>query len=105
MLKLLVPFGIKLKTKLSKCNSILARKIGEAIPILNYKGVYSLSYKQLLDWAILDTFDMFSPKYDQPQDIEDVREWFKKQTYQKVRLNLAATELLGEELKLRREKL
>ena len=48
---------------------------------------------------------MFSPKYDQPQDIEDVREWFKKQTYQKVRLNLAATELLGEELKLRREKL
>jgi hypothetical protein len=31
----------------------------------------------LREWAILDTFDMLSPRYDAPQTLENVREWFR----------------------------
>ncbi|MDT4969324.1 MAG: hypothetical protein QOJ64_4061 [Acidobacteriota bacterium] len=37
------------------------------IPIANYANERSLSRQQRYDWAILDTFDMLSPQYDQPQ--------------------------------------
>jgi hypothetical protein len=37
-----------------------------------------LPYQQLKDLCVLDTFDMFSPEYDQPQKISTVAEWFKK---------------------------
>jgi SAM-dependent methyltransferase len=33
---------------------------------------------QLREWAILDTFDMFSPEHDHPQRIENVAEMFRK---------------------------
>jgi len=46
------------------------------IPVSNYKGKYPLSSAQLLEWSILDTFDMLSPQFDQPQRIKDVKGWF-----------------------------
>ena len=45
-----------------------------AIPVANYVHERTLSPQQRYDWAILDTFDMLSPQYDQPrtqQEIED----------------------------------
>ncbi len=36
----------------------------------------SLDDKARREWIILDTFDMFSPAYDQPQKIETVKRWF-----------------------------
>jgi len=38
-----------------------------AIPVANYVNESALSWRQRYDWAILDTFDMLSPQYDQPQ--------------------------------------
>ena len=37
-----------------------------------------LSKEQLRELCVLDTFDMFSPEYDNPQKIETVVNWFKK---------------------------
>lgn len=37
-----------------------------------------LDSKQRMEWAILDTFDMFSPKYDNPQKLDKVVDMFKK---------------------------
>jgi SAM-dependent methyltransferase len=51
-------------------------KLRYLIPVANYDGVYSLSERQLLEWAILDTFDMFGPRYDQPQTLDTLRQWF-----------------------------
>jgi len=34
-----------------------------------------LSYKELREWVVLDTFDMFSPEYDNPQKISIVKKW------------------------------
>jgi SAM-dependent methyltransferase len=37
-----------------------------AIPVANYVHETTLTPQQRYDWAILDTFDMLSPQYDQP---------------------------------------
>jgi 2-polyprenyl-3-methyl-5-hydroxy-6-metoxy-1,4-benzoquinol methylase/uncharacterized protein YbaR (Trm112 family) len=38
-----------------------------AIPVANYVNEPTLTPQQRYDWAILDTFDMLSPQYDQPR--------------------------------------
>jgi SAM-dependent methyltransferase len=38
----------------------------------------NLTEQQIREWCVLDTFDMFSPQFDQPQRIETVTAWFKK---------------------------
>jgi ubiquinone/menaquinone biosynthesis C-methylase UbiE/uncharacterized protein YbaR (Trm112 family) len=42
------------------------------IPVANYVHERSLSRRQRYEWAVLDTFDMLSPQYDQPQTQHDV---------------------------------
>jgi hypothetical protein len=42
------------------------------IPVANYVDADDLSMRQRYQWAILDTFDMFAPAYDQPQREGDV---------------------------------
>jgi len=45
-----------------------------AIPVANYVQEKTLTPRQRFVWAILDTFDMLSPQYDQPrtqQEVED----------------------------------
>lgn len=50
------------------------------IPVAYHKGFLShsdnLTYEQLLEWSILDTFDKFAPKYDKPKSIGTIRKWF-----------------------------
>lgn len=50
------------------------------IPIVDIYGTLpkNLTKEQLKEWCILDTFDMFSPEYDQPQKVSTVVNWFKK---------------------------
>ena len=44
------------------------------IPVANYVHERSLTRKQRYEWAILDTFDMLSPQYDQPPTKEEVEQ-------------------------------
>lgn len=44
------------------------------IPYANYVHLKELSMKQRYEWAVLDTFDMLSPAYDQPLNEYEVRE-------------------------------
>lgn len=37
-----------------------------------------LSESEKREWAVLDTFDMFSPEFDNPQRIEDVEDMFRR---------------------------
>ena len=51
------------------------------IPIVDIYGTLpykNLNEQELREWCILDTFDMFSPEYDQPQKLGTVVNWFKK---------------------------
>ncbi len=54
------------------------RRINWGLLVVDYRGVYPLSEAHLLEWAILDAFDMLSPTYDNPQAIETVRAWFQE---------------------------
>ena len=52
------------------------QRLGDAIPVLSYKGIHPLSHQQIKEWALLDTFDMLATKYDYPQTIDSVKRWF-----------------------------
>lgn len=56
---------------------VLGRRLRHMIPVVNYTGIYPLSDEQLREWALLDTFDMWAPAYDQPQTMATVRRWFQ----------------------------
>jgi SAM-dependent methyltransferase len=48
------------------------------LPLVDLRTIprSELSDAQFRDWVILDTFDMFSPKYDNPQRVKDVAAMF-----------------------------
>lgn len=54
--------------------------VNRFIPICDIDGTMpkSVSNKQLRELCVLDTFDMFSPEYDNPQKISTVVSWFGK---------------------------
>lgn len=42
----------------------------------NYEDALPRSLHQQNEWAVLGTFDLLAPTYDQPQDGETPRAWF-----------------------------
>lgn len=50
------------------------------IPICDFTSTFpaNLTKEQIREWCILDTFDMFSPVYDQPQKVASVKTWFEQ---------------------------
>ena len=72
-----VDWMIKTSRFLSK---IKLNKLNRFLPLCDIDGTMpkNLPYQQLRDLCVLDTFDMFSPEYDQPQKISTVVDWFKK---------------------------
>lgn len=56
------------------------------LPVCDIDGTLpkNLTAEQLREWCVLDTFDMFSPEYDQPQRLSTVVRWFNKYGMQKI---------------------
>jgi hypothetical protein len=56
----------------------MGRIVNRFIPVCGIKGTLpkNLTKQELREWVVLDTFDMFSPQYDNPQKLETVRNWF-----------------------------
>lgn len=73
----LVPMLLPVSVGLGRI-PVVGRQLRHVIPIANYDGVLPLSAAQVRDWAVLDTFDMLSPTYDQPQRAETLREWCRE---------------------------
>jgi SAM-dependent methyltransferase len=49
------------------------------LPVVDQRTLpKGLSRKERREWTVLDTFDMFSPKYDNPQRISAVAEMFRR---------------------------
>ena len=72
-----IDWMIKVQRFLSK---IGLKSLSRFLPICDIDGTLpqNLSPKQLREMCILDTFDMFSPEYDQPQKINHIAELFIK---------------------------
>lgn len=54
---------------------IAGKVLKRIVPVADYTGIFPLTEKQLQEWALLDTFDMLAPEYDNPQTAGDVRKW------------------------------
>ena len=54
---------------------LFGRVLQRLIPIVDYTGIYPLSDQQLREWALLDTFDMLAPAYDNPQTPATIQRW------------------------------
>ena len=68
-------FLSKLFTKIG-----LGKILNRFLPICDIETTMpkSLTAQQLKEWVILDTFDMFSPEYDNPQKISTVKKWMEE---------------------------
>jgi SAM-dependent methyltransferase len=56
----------------------VGRALNFKLLVPDFRGLYPLSDEQLKDWAILDSFDMLSPRFDSPQDLVSVQQWFSR---------------------------
>lgn len=66
-------------------------KLGPAInsrllAVVDHSGL-GLTGDLLKEWAYLDTFDMLAPRYDLPQRIEAVRQWFQEAGLHGIEVN------------------
>ena len=66
------------------------------IPVANYVHESKLTFRQRYHWAILDTFDMLSPQYDQPQTHEDAELPLRREGIREIkRLRNSGLNLIG----------
>lgn len=57
---------------------LVGRVLKRLVPVADYTGIFPLSEQQLKEWALLDTFDMLAPTYDNPQSAATVQRWFEE---------------------------
>jgi SAM-dependent methyltransferase len=75
---------------------LLAGVFSFIIPVANYVHESSLSLRQRYRWAVLDTFDMLSPHYDQPQTEAECRRALEAGGLNRIeRLNNPGVNLVG----------
>jgi SAM-dependent methyltransferase len=63
-------------------------------PIVEYSHL-GLDDKTNKQWAILDTFDMYSPAHDHPQSEDTVRGWFAEIGFDKVHVGRGPNGVIG----------
>ena len=76
----LMPNALKISQALGSI-PLLGKALKRLIPIADYTGIYPLNKDELLNWAILDTFDMLSPEYDNPQTSKTFKKWFVENSF------------------------
>jgi SAM-dependent methyltransferase len=60
-------------------------KLRYAVPVANHRPAFpQLSPTQVREWAVLDTFDMFGPAYDEPQSAETLAAWCREAGLQQI---------------------
>lgn len=77
----------------------LARRVSGRVgarlfPIAEYSHL-GLSDDLAREWAILDTFDMYSPAYDHPQTLRTVRQWFADARFEDVVVERGPNGIIG----------
>ncbi len=69
---------------------MIGRALKRIVPVADYTGIFLLSEQQLREWALLDTFDMLAPTYDNPQTVATVRQWFEQSGFSDIEVLHAA---------------
>jgi SAM-dependent methyltransferase len=64
----------------------LGRVLKRLVPVADYTGIFPLTDHQLKEWALLDTFDMLAPTYDNPQTVATVQRWFEEAKFVNIQV-------------------
>lgn len=64
------------------------------VPIVEYSHL-GLTPELNQKWAVLDTFDMYSPAHDHPQSLETVARWFRELGFQDIRVRPGLNGVVG----------
>lgn len=83
LLEARVPGLLRLSQALRRV-PLVGRGLQRMVPVCDYTGIYPLSAQQLREWALLDTFDMLAPAYDNPQTPRSARAWFDAAGFHEV---------------------
>lgn len=86
-----VPFLLPAAKKLRKFGGRFGARI---LPIVEYSHL-GLSDEQNQQWAILDTFDMYSPLYDSPQTRRTLERWYLEAGFVDVVVTAGPNGLVG----------
>lgn len=79
-----VPKWMPVSTALLKI-PYLGKFLAQVVPVCNYTQQFPhLSKQELIEWAVLDTFDMLSPEYDNPQKLSTLEKWVSKYNLQNI---------------------
>jgi SAM-dependent methyltransferase len=71
---MLTPYLLKF-SRFIGCLPLIGKYLKRIVPVADYSGIYPLNEKQLNEWAVLDTYDWFSPAFDFPQTSYTVKSW------------------------------
>lgn len=77
LLKRLVPSLLLLSQTLAH-TPLIGKVLKRLVPVADYSGTFGLTDQQLKEWALLDTFDMLAPVYDNPQTAKTIKSWFQQ---------------------------
>lgn len=73
----------------------VAGRVGaRLLPIAEYSHL-GLPDDLVREWAILDTFDMYSPAHDHPQTLRTVRQWFADARFEDVVVERGPNGIIG----------
>ena len=73
----------------------IAGRLGaRLVPIVEYSHL-GLSRDLNVQWAILDTFDMYSPAHDHPQSLESVTRWFREAGFENIQVRPGLNGIVG----------
>jgi len=89
----LVPVMLRISRKFGRV-PIVGKLLKRIVPVANYDGILPLNEQQLLEWALLDTFDWLAPAYDNPQTAVTVCLWLKEAGLRDIEV-LKAGHLVG----------
>ncbi|MFL5482612.1 MAG: class I SAM-dependent methyltransferase [Gemmatimonadaceae bacterium] len=73
---------------------LIGNSLSRLVPVANYYGILPLNEDQHREWALLDTFDWFSPTFDNPQTPETVTHWLEEAGLSQIEV-LRAGHLVG----------
>ena len=73
---------------------LIGRAGARLLPIVEYSHL-GLPAEINRDWAILDTFDMYSPSHDHPQTFKTVKRWFSEAGFSDSNLRFGPNGVVG----------
>lgn len=74
---------------------LIGRFLSAVVPCWNYTGMFPLTSDQIREWAILDTFDALSARYDTPQKIGVVRSWLEGAGLNSIRIDTGGVGIIA----------